>query len=166
MNQPQAGTPFLVKRANKLLEEAQKLQREGKLDKAIEVYMLSLSVQPSAEAHTLLGWAYSFKNRFEEAIKECEKAIQLDREYGNPYNDIGCYLISLGKLNEAMGWLEKAKVAPKYNSPHFPHMNLGRIYTATGKVEDAIREFETALELAPGNSNCVAELMKLRGLIH
>ncbi len=149
-----------------MLEEAQKFQRDGNIDKAIELYKLSLSIQPSAEAHTLLGWAYSFKNLHQEAIAECHKAIALDQDYGNPYNDIGCYLISLGKLSEAMGWLEKAKVAPKYNSPHFPFMNLGRIYTATGRIEDAIREFEMALELAPGNSNCVAELMKLRGLIH
>ena len=29
--------------------------------------------------------------------------------FGNPYNDIGAYLIAKGELDEAIEWLEKAK---------------------------------------------------------
>ena len=58
-------------------------------------------------------------------------------EFGNPYNDIGAYLIEKGQLDEAIGWLEKAKTAERYEPRHFPFMNLGRIYAAKGMVISA-----------------------------
>jgi hypothetical protein len=36
------------------------------------------------------------------------RAIQVDPDFGNPYNDIGAYLINLGRHDEAMAWLEQA----------------------------------------------------------
>ena len=46
--------------------------------------------------------------RLEEAIEECHKAIAVDPTFGNPYNDIGAYLIEMGRLDEAIPWLERA----------------------------------------------------------
>jgi len=56
-----------------------------------------LAEEPSAEAHTFLVWVYSFERRFAEAIAECKRAIAVDPEFGNPYNDIGVYL---GRIHE------------------------------------------------------------------
>jgi len=61
------------------------------------------------EAHTFLGWTYHFQGRIEEAIAECKLAIGLDPEFGNPYNDIGAYLIELGRFEEAIPWLEQPR---------------------------------------------------------
>src|SRR5256886_13648900 len=66
---------------------------EGDYDRAVELYQSSLELHPTAEAHTFLGWTYHFQGRVEEAIAECKRAIELDPEFGNPYNDIGAYLI-------------------------------------------------------------------------
>ncbi|NIO09761.1 MAG: tetratricopeptide repeat protein, partial [Deltaproteobacteria bacterium] len=44
---------------------------------------------PTAEAYTFLGWTYSFMGQLNEAIEECQRAITLDPDFGNPYNDIG-----------------------------------------------------------------------------
>src|SRR5688500_19484746 len=46
------------------------------------------STYPTAEAHTFLGWVYSFQKRYDEAIAECLEAIRVDETLGNPYNDI------------------------------------------------------------------------------
>ncbi|HXI02953.1 MAG TPA: tetratricopeptide repeat protein, partial [Candidatus Saccharimonadales bacterium] len=97
-----------------------------------------------AEAHTFLGWAYSFVDRLDEAIEECRRAIAVDPEFGNPYNDIGSYLIKKGRLQEAIGWLEKAKTAPRYEPKHYPYLNLGRLYMAMGRIDEAQREFAQA----------------------
>ena len=51
---------------------------------------------PTAEAHTFLGWVYSFQSRYDEAIAECLEAIRVDETLGNPYNDIGSYLLAKG----------------------------------------------------------------------
>ena len=55
-------------------------------------------------------------------------------------------------MEEAVAWLEKAKRAPRYEPRHFPYINLGRVFAAQGRVEKAIREFESALRPLPGRA--------------
>ncbi len=81
---------------------------------------------------------------------ECKEAIAVDPDFGNPYNDIGSYLIELGKLDEAIPWLEAAIKAPRYEPRLYPHCNLGQVYWAQGLLAKAKAEFERALEIAPG----------------
>jgi Tfp pilus assembly protein PilF len=83
-------------------------------------------------------------NRLDDAIEECRRAILVDPDFGNPYNDIGSYLMKQGKLEEAIVWLEKAKLASRYEPRHYPYLNLGRIYLATGRFEEARRELAQA----------------------
>lgn len=144
----------------------QQHQMRGDLDNAIALYSRSLGLYPTAEAYTFRGWAYSFQGRVDDAIAECKKAIAVDPTFGNPYNDIGSYLVHQGKLDEAIEWLERAKAAPRYEPRHFPFMNLGRIYAQRGQVLRAIEEFEGALELHPGDPTCLAAVGELRGALN
>jgi tetratricopeptide (TPR) repeat protein len=107
-------------RAWEVLQDAYQAQMEGDYDRAVELYQSSLELHPTAEAHTFLGWTYHFQGRVEEAIAECKRAIELDPEFGNPYNDIGAYLIELGRFDEAIPWLERATEALRYEPRHFP----------------------------------------------
>ncbi len=138
-----------LRRAQQLFTAAYQLQMAGRLEEAIARYRESIACHPTAEAHTFLGWAYSFQDRLDDAIAECEKAIAIDPDFGNPYNDIGSYLFKQGKLDEAIPWLERAIAARRYEPRHFPHCNLGRIFWAKGHLNRAITEFERALELDP-----------------
>ena len=83
-----------------LLKEAYQYQMGGDYDMAVELYKRSLDLHPTAEAFTFLGWTYRFQGKIEDAIAECKKAIQLDPEFGTPYNDIGAYLIEKGEFDE------------------------------------------------------------------
>lgn len=136
-------------RAAELFQQAYRAQMQGDFSNAVRLYRESIQLHPTAEAYTFLGWTYSFLNRYEEAIEECKNAIATDPDFGNPYNDIGSYLVKLGKLDEAIPWLERAIVAKRYEPRHYPHMNLGRIYLAKGDQLRAAREFGKALELEP-----------------
>ena len=124
-------------------------QMAGNLADAILLYQQSLAAHPTAEAHTFLGWTYSMLGRYDDAIEECEKAIKVDPAFGNPYNDIGAYLIELDRHAEAIEWLEKATVAPRYEAPHYPWMNLGRVYEKIGPWREALRCYRKALEIVP-----------------
>ena len=97
----------------------------------------------------LLGWAYAHAGHVERALAECKRAIEVDPDFGNPYNDIGAYLIEKGALDEAVLWLERAKSAPRYEPRHFPYLNLGRVYLAKGDPSRALREFSEALKIHP-----------------
>lgn len=141
-------------------------QMEGRLAEAIEFYQRSIAIQPTAEAHTFLGWAYSFQGRHEDAIAECKVAISVDPDFGNAYNDIGAYLIELGRYEEAIPWLERAKSAPRYEPRHYPSFNLARVYVRQRKVHDAIRELEAALAIEPGYTLARKELHRLLGILN
>ena len=134
----------------------------GDVAGAIDLFTESLKAAPTAEGYTFRGWAYSFQERFEEAIDECRKAIATDPTFGNPYNDIGSYLVRLGRPDEAVEWFEKAKRASRYEPRHFPYLNLGRLYFARGQVAEATREFEEVLRLNPGDPLARAFMEQLR----
>ena len=139
-------------------EEALELWREGthrllagELEEAVDLFTQSLEAEPTAEAYTFRGCAYSFAGRLPEAIEECRKAIATDPSFGNPYNDIGAYLIEMGRLDDAIPWLERATRATRYASPEFPHFNLGRVYLAKEMYSRALQEFLAVVDLRPGH---------------
>ena len=153
-------------RALALWHEGYRLQAAGDLDAAIQAYRRSLTVRPTAEAHTFLGWAMSFQGRLDEAIEECHRAIAVDPDFGNPYNDIGVYLMQQDKLDEAIPWLQRAKHAPRYEPRQFPYMNLGRIYMKQGRWWDALRELEEGVRIAPRDAPMRRALHELRGRVN
>jgi tetratricopeptide (TPR) repeat protein len=81
-------------RAILLWQEGYRAHMDGDLERAVELYTKSIELSPTAEAYTFRGWAYSHMGRTDDAIAECHKAIEVDPDFGNPYNDIGAYLIA------------------------------------------------------------------------
>ncbi|MEW6730159.1 MAG: tetratricopeptide repeat protein [Acidobacteriota bacterium] len=147
-------------------QEAYRAQIAGELDQAIELYKRSIEIYPTAEAHTFLGWTYSFQNRIDEAIEECHRAIAVDNTFGNPYNDIGAYLIEKGDYFGAIPWLKKAMVAPRYECYFYPHFNLGRIYEGQGQYLAAIAEYSRALEYNPKYISALRAVRKLQRVLN
>ena len=92
----------LLELALELFRRAYQFQMQGDLELAVELYRKSIATYPTAEAYTYLGWAYRFQGRLEDAIAECKRAIEIDPGFGNPYNDIGAYLIELHRPQEAI----------------------------------------------------------------
>jgi Tfp pilus assembly protein PilF len=122
---------------------------DGDLDGAEALYKESIAHYPTAEAHTFLGWTYSGRDRLDEAIAECRKAIDVDPTFGNPYNDIGAYLLRQERVDEAIPWFQRALEAPRYESYCFPHMNLGRAWEAKRLWRRALAEYRKALVARP-----------------
>ncbi len=138
------------------------LHLAGRYEEAAEQFGQSIAAYPTAEGHTFLGWSLSELGQLEHAIAECKKAISLDSNYGNPYNDIGVYLIELGRPEEAVPWLQKAITAKRYCCYEFPHSNLGRVFLTQGKIEEAKRSFERALSHNPEYVPAIAGLEIIR----
>ena len=154
------------RRAAKLVEAGLSKFSNGMIDAAMEDFAASIECHPTAEGYTYYGWMLSKKGRVEEAIEKCERAIEVDPEFGNPYNDIGSYLIIQGKRDEAIPWFERAIEAPRYEPRHFPHMNLGRIYINKGQLRAAREQFLKALEHAPGNRQLLLVVEQIDEQLH
>src|SRR5207302_1616115 len=91
-----------------LFKKAYERQMKGEFEEAVKLYTESVELYPIAEAYTFRGWTHSFMGMLDEAIEDCHRAIAVDPDFGNPYNDIGAYLIEKGQLDYAIEWLEKA----------------------------------------------------------
>jgi Tfp pilus assembly protein PilF len=81
----------------------------------------------------------------EEAERLLRDALTADLYHGPAHNNLGVLYLEEGKLYEAANEFEWArKLMP--GAPD-PRMNL--TLEVAGRVEDALREYETALEVAP-----------------
>jgi tetratricopeptide (TPR) repeat protein len=152
--------------ANQLFHEAYEAQLANDYERAIELYKRSIETYPTAEAHTFLGWVYSFQQRYDEAIEECLEAIRVDETFGNPYNDIGSYLLAQGDSYGCVRWFKRALLAPRYESYAFPHFNLARVYEKRHRLLDAVRHYTLALEQQPGFAEANTALRRLQGLLN
>lgn len=157
---------YLIELSKEFFEKAYRLQLDGKYEDAIEHYKRSLDYYPTAEGYTFMGWALSALGDYERAIDECKNAIELDPDYGNPYNDIGAYLISLTRYEEAIAWLELAIKAPKYANREFAHYNLGVVYEKLGLWFEALAEYKKAFNVSPKYGNARKNYFKLQALLN
>ena len=160
------SSPLEKLQAKRLFHQAYEAQTENNYEEAIELYKRSIATYPTAEAHTFLGWVYSFQSRYDEAIAECLEAIRVDETLGNPYNDIGSYLLAKGDAYSSVRWFKRALYAPRYESYAFPHFNLGRIYETRRKYIEAARHYGKALEQQPGFTEAATGLHRMQALLN
>ena len=161
------GTAAEARReAVELFQSAYLAQMAGDYERAIELYRRSIETLPTAEAHTFLGWTYSFQGRYPEAIEQCLAAIRVDPTFGNPYNDIGSYLITQGDAWSSVVWFRRALLAPRYEARAFPHFNLGRVYEQRRRPLDAARHYGLALEEQPSFTQAERALRRVQAQVN
>ena len=160
------ASPAAKYAAKQLFQEALQAQQAESYEEAIELYQRSIHTYPTAEAHTFLGWVYSLQRRYDEAIEECLEAIRVDETLGNPYNDIGSYLLAKGDAYSSVRWFKRALYAPRYESYAFPHFNLGRIYEMRKRYLDAAKHYGKALEQRRDFNEAAAGLHRMQSLLN
>lgn len=116
---------------------------------ALKLFSKARNLMETAEVLTLIGWCHSLLKDVEKAKTFCLKAIQLDPDYGPPYNDLGNYLLGEGHLNESLKWFNLAKKAKQFQNKEYPYINAGRAYMMKKEYDAALEEFSIALTIAP-----------------
>lgn len=129
-----------------LHREASALARQGRLDKAIELYERVLAGRPDyAEAHNNLGIVYGRKGRIEESIDAFHRALAIRPEYAEAHNNLGVALGRRGRPDESVSHLETALQL----KPHYPEAcnNLGNTFRSVGRTDEALACYRRALAL-------------------
>jgi len=103
---------------------------------------------------------------FDAAIAECQHAIEIDPDFGNPYNDIGAYLIEKGEIDEAIPWLELATGAMRYDNPAFPYFNLGRVWEFKHNFARALASYKKAVEIDPQYTLATTGIHRLQAMFN
>lgn len=114
----------------------------------------------SAEGYVERGNLYIDLYELEKAVDDCKKAIELDPEAYYAYNNLGCALLKLRRLNEAIPPLVSAiKIDEKKD--HLPYLNLAEVYTVMGNYRQAIDEYKYMLEAFPKHTYVRKDIAKL-----
>jgi len=140
---------FSERRADDLMIRGLAAVEDGDYISALHEFKASAFCLASSEALTHWGWMEHHLGDTDKAIDLCKRAITVEPEFGNPYNDIGSYLVASGRAEESVEWFEKAIHSKNYVPRQYPHINLGKVYLATDRVEQALFHFEQALALQP-----------------
>lgn len=146
----------------KYITDAHVLVSKKDLAGALELFEKARGHKESAEVVTLMAWVTSQMGNIEEAKSLCLRAIEIDPEYGAPYNDLGTLLLNEGHINESIKWYNLAKKAPKYTNREYPYINAGRAYMQLNNFDAAMEEFEVALKLVPENQELRHTVSKIR----
>jgi 4-amino-4-deoxy-L-arabinose transferase-like glycosyltransferase/Tfp pilus assembly protein PilF len=100
-----------------------------------------------ARAHIYGARAYQSFENYELAIKEYQKAIELEPEDIEAMHGMGIAYIDMNEYNLAEQTLKKLLGIVPYFAP--AHFDLGSVYVAQGRYPEAENEYETALEIDP-----------------
>lgn len=141
-----AGPP--VGDSSTLIQEAQTVLDEGKVDAAIDKLQEALKIDDdSAEAHFMLGKAYHEKGLFAQSEQQFLRVVKLNEEDTDALSNLGVAYYHQGKLQKAEEVFQKALVqAPNDAEIRY---NLGGVLVALGRAEEAVAEFVVASELDP-----------------
>jgi tetratricopeptide (TPR) repeat protein len=111
-----------------------------------------------------LGSFLDDKGRFDEAIQQYQKALEIDPGNRDPLNNIGWDLAAKGKYAEAVPYFEQAlKAQPGFFEAHY---NLGKAYEKLGKIQEANEHYRKVLIAKPDHAaalNNLADAMASRG---
>lgn len=116
---------------------------------SIELFNHALQVTEKNDlAHYNLGNAFRNQSNIEEALKNYEKALQIDPLSLYAHNNIGIIMeMYYKKYDEAIyHYRQELKIQPKDSGVHY---NLGIALSQKGELEEAIKHFQTALYLRP-----------------
>ena len=90
-----------------------------------------------------------------EAIRYCQRAIDLNPDYEPAYNNYGYALAKLGRNDEALGYYNKALGFGRRLGLEVTLCNRATALTRLGRTVEAESDFKASLALAPDNTEAL-----------
>jgi tetratricopeptide (TPR) repeat protein len=107
-------------------------------------------------AQNNLGTLFADKGRFDEAIENYRKAIQINPNSAVPLYSLGLALAAQGRLDEA---IENYRKAIQLNPDYRDALNdLGNALAAQGRFDEAIKNYYKVIQLNPDFSTALNNL--------
>ena len=112
---------------------------------AVDAYQRSIALDAqNGVAHNNLGYSYRVWERWEEAARFLQKAIEINPRYDGPCRNIGVLYLSQGDLDRAEMALKAAIQINSYNG--FTFFSLGILEAMRGELEKASVSWQTGLD--------------------
>lgn len=109
-----------------------------------------------ADFYISSGLAYGLTGKFDLAIRDFTRAIEIDPSNPEAYNNKGLYFSEKGSIDSAMIFLDKAiAMKPEFHQAIY---NKGNTFAKANNFPAAIQQYLKALELKPGYIDAVLNL--------
>lgn len=116
-----------MKATETLTEEAVNMHIAGNLDEAKQKYIGILDAEPfNKVAHNNLGFLYTQKKMFNDAISEYNKAIAADENYFTAYKNLGITFMMMGRPDDSENVFQKAVLINENDESIYD--NLAKLY--------------------------------------
>jgi len=130
----------------------------GRYDDAEAAYRYILQYDSDApNTHYMLGVVFARQHKWDEAIKEWERAIEIAPDMDDAIRELGWAWNILGDVERSIHMLRKALELNPYNIQ--ARIDLSAVLIGQRFFKEAMRELEIALELDPENY-LIKELLK------
>jgi len=129
-------------------------EAEHEMSKALS---LGLQDRDLSTAHAIMGRIYGEQNRWQEAISEHQKALELNDHNARNWTNLGVAYRRTAQYDKAASCYDKAlAIDPDYDEAH---TSLAALHlTHTMNFSAAIQHLERALELDPGDATAHANM--------
>jgi len=117
------------------------------------------------EAYLSRADLYLNTKKYLLAIKDYDKAIELDPDYGGAYHDRGLAHSNIGDYQSAIDDFTHAINAPKkINSIYYAYWNRAKAYASNNRFDKAIIDYTKAIELHTGDVIILMNLSQFRSI--
>lgn len=122
-------------------------EAEGKLIDAEHTLIRAINLHPEwwRPQQAMAGFLFR-QSRYEEAAQAYRKVLQLASPHAGGYSDLGGALYMAGKLEDAADAFDQAyRLQPSFEILN----NRATLNYSLGRFDAAVRDFETAIQMAP-----------------
>lgn len=125
--------------------------RQGSATKAIQELAKAEGYDPeNPEIQNSLGMAYWARREPALAEQKFLRAVALKPEYSEGWNNLGAFYIDMERYEEAVNALNSALRNVQYTTYERALANLGWAHYKLGRLKEAERRLQEAVEMAPG----------------
>jgi tetratricopeptide (TPR) repeat protein len=127
---------------------ARDLISKGLMEDALGLYGDVIHIDPSnAMAYADRGTAYAMMKKFDLALSDLEKAIELGYQDGSTYSSIATVNFELKRYEKSLEYFAKSiELAPNYAITYY---NRSNVYYQVGNNKAAIEDLERCLSFEP-----------------
>ena len=148
---------FALSPERKLLAQAARLHKEGKLEEAEKLYRQVLKNNPdNIDAMRMLAMVAATLKHFDDAERLLRRAVGIAPDFLAAVIDLGRILKEQDRFEEAIGYFKKAiEINP--NNPQ-THFLLAGAYAPAALNHEAVKEYQRTLELSPRHAGALLGL--------
>lgn len=135
--------------------------RTPRLEQQFNKALADVEAAPEdADKRVALGWTYFRQERYNEALAQYNKALEINGSHFRALYNLGLAYMSVEKYERAVSAFERA-IAVNAND-HLPHYQIGIALQNLGRLDEALKELQLAYKLSPGTVAVIYQL----GLVH